>query len=255
MNDLAVTAHDARAEADAAAAAAEVSVASVATPDELDVLRATMDSVWGPEVVPPRNLLRGLALSGACLMVARRDDDPVGFALGWLGWDGGVHFHSHQVGVRAGIRGGGVGVALKFAQRALCLERGIDEMRWTFDPMLMSNARFNLVRLGARVVAFLPHCYGDRRDAFNTGDRTDRVEVSWHLPVPVGGHTMVPTDGATMIEVPSDYPALRADHPDEAMAARHRVGAAFADAMARGATVLGVSEEGYVIGEPGSTTR
>ena len=64
---------------------------------------------------------------------------PLGFALGWLGWEGGVHFHSHQVGVRSGGRGTGVGAALKLAQRALCLEQGITEMRWTFDPLLFAK--------------------------------------------------------------------------------------------------------------------
>ena len=52
-------------------------IRQASTPDELDVLRATMESVWGPEIVPPRNLLRGLAIGGACLLVAFVDDRPV----------------------------------------------------------------------------------------------------------------------------------------------------------------------------------
>lgn len=243
------TVDEARAAADAAALAAGVTVHAVATPDELDVLRATMEQVWGPEIVPPRNLLRGLALSGACLLVAHREEAPVGFALGWLGWDGGVHFHSHQVGVRSGIRGGGVGYALKLAQRAMCLEHAVDEMRWTFDPLLFANARFNLVRLGARVVGFFPHCYGERRDAFNTGDTTDRVEVAWRLDVPVGGAEVSPTEGTSLIEIPADYPALRATDPVAAAAARARVGAAFGAVFAAGREVLGLADGGYVIGD------
>ena len=242
------TAVEARATADAAAFAAGITVAAVATPDELDVLRATMEKVWGPEIVPPRNLLRGLALGGACLLVASREGAPIGFALGWLGWDSGVHFHSHQVGVRAGIRGGGVGYALKLAQRAMCLDHGIHEMRWTFDPLLAANARFNLVRLGARVVGFFPHCYGERRDAFNTGDTTDRVEVSWRLDVPVGGAEVLATDGVSLIEIPGDYQALRTSDPRLAAATRVRVGAAFAAVFADGREVLGLADNGYVIG-------
>jgi len=244
------TTAEARAAAEQAAFTAGVTVRQATTPDELDVLRATMEQVWGPEIVPPRNLLRGLALGGACLLVAHRDDAPIGFALGWLGWDGGVHFHSHQVGVRSGIRGGGVGYALKLAQRALCLEHGITEMRWTFDPMLFANARFNLVRLGAEVVGFFPHCYGDRRDAFNTGDTTDRVEVRWRLDVPVGGAEVLPTVDTHLVEIPADYPQLRALDPDEAAAARARVGTALAVAFADGRLVLGLADAGYVIGRP-----
>jgi len=240
------TAVEAQAAADAAALAAGVVVAAVSTPNELDVLRATMENVWGPEIVPPRNLLRGLALGGACLLVAHRDDTPVGFALGWLGWEGGVHFHSHQVGVQSGLRGRGVGFALKLAQRALCLQHGVTEMRWTFDPLLYSNARFNLVRLGARAVGFFPHCYGERRDAFNTGDTTDRLEVSWRLDVPVGGAEVLASDG-DLIGVPRDYPALRVAEPADGAAARSRTGDAFSALFAAGGSVLGWSVDGYVV--------
>lgn len=234
-----------------AARAAGVTIAPVAAPDELDVLRATMHDVWGPEIVPPRNLLRGMAISGACLLVARREGAPIGFALGWLGWHDGVHFHSHQVGVNADARAGGVGLALKLAQRAMCLEHGIDEMRWTFDPMLFANARFNLVRLGANVVAFLPHCYGERRDAFNTGDTTDRVEVSWALGRPVGGAQVVPAPTDTVVSIPRDYQGLRVSDPVAAAAARARVGAELAAAVADGGAVLGLGDDGYVVGRPG----
>jgi predicted GNAT superfamily acetyltransferase len=236
----------------AAAAAAGVEIVEVASPDELDVLRSTMDSIWGPEIVPPRNLLRGLALSGNCLLVARRDDEPVGFALGWLGWDGGVHFHSHQVGVQTGTRGGGVGFALKLAQRALCLRHGMTEMRWTFDPMLFSNARFNLVRLGARVVGVLPHCYGDRRDAFNTGERTDRLEVSWRLDAPIGAALVAP-EGRAVVTVPADYATWRLTDPVAAAAERARVTDHLVSAMAAGRRVVGLSADGYVLGEVGSS--
>lgn len=253
-----VDASTARREALAAAAGAGVEIVAVSSPDELDVLRSTMEAVWGPEVVPPRNLLRGLALGGSCLLVAGEAGgtsavpaglaSPVGFALGWLGWERGVHFHSHQVGVRAGLRGGGVGFALKLAQRAHCLEHGVAEMRWTFDPMLMSNARFNLGRLGASATAFIEHCYGDRRDAFNTGERTDRLEVSWRLDVPVGvAHHGGAADAASagrIIEVPGDYAALRQADPAGAAAARARVGAELSAVFSSGAA-LRLHDRGY----------
>ena len=239
----------ARADAVAAAAAAGVAVEAVSAPDELDVLRATMESIWGAEIVPPRNLLRGLALGGACLLVARRVDDPtpVGFALGWLGWHDGVHFHSHQVGVAAAGRGGGVGYALKLAQRELCLAHGIAEMRWTFDPMLLSNARFNFHRLGALPVGFIEHCYGDRRDAFNSGERTDRLEMSWRLDLPLSDTpSAVPAEGDGWVDVPADYAALRLADRAAADEARAAVRHGLRDAFDRGAGVL-LGQGGYVI--------
>ncbi|MFZ9628468.1 MAG: hypothetical protein ACO3C1_03855 [Ilumatobacteraceae bacterium] len=254
-----VDAATARREADTAAADAGVVIRAVATPDELDVLRATMESVWGAEIVPPRNLLRGLALGGACLLLASDatspGESPVGFALGWLGWFGGMHFHSHQVGVRSGLRGGGVGYALKLTQRAVCLEHGVAEMRWTFDPMLLSNARFNLGRLGAVPLAFLEHCYGDRRDAFNTGERTDRLEVSWQLDVGVGPsidrvrHVLASASAVETIEVPLDYASLRASDPGSAAQERARVGAALGAAFATGAHVM-LRDDTYLVVRP-----
>lgn len=234
-----MTAHDAAGEAAVAAAAAGVEIAPVATPDELDVLRATMAAVWGPEVVPPRNVLRGMALGGAGLLLARRDGQPIGFALGWPGWHDGLHFHSHQVGVHAAARGSGAGLALKLAQRAQCLQHGITEMRWTFDPLLAANATFNLVRLGARVIGFLPHCYGDRSDAFNTGDVTDRVEVSWQLDRPVGGEWLQP-GGRDGISVPADYQRLRHDDPAQADHARRDIGTALTALFAEGGSIAGL---------------
>ena len=145
------------------------------------------------------------------------------------------------------MRGGGVGLALKLAQRDQCLANGITEMRWTFDPLLWANARFNIVRLGAHVVEFFPHCYGDRRDAFNTGDRTDRVEVSWPLDQPVGGIEAEARPDDVVIAIPRDYQSLRATDPDSAASVRASVGAAFAEAFARGATIRGMNDLGYVV--------
>ena len=234
-------------DAEVAANEAAVRIVPASTPDELDQLRRTMEGIWGPEIVPPRNLLRGMAISGNCLLVAWRNSDPVGFALGWLGWGVGIHFHSHQVGVVAPERGGGVGYALKLAQRALCLDHGVAEMRWTFDPMLLSNARFNLGRLGAMIVDFLPHCYGDRRDAFNTGDTTDRVEVSWRLDHAVGGNLVVPGADDRVIEVPTAYHALRNTDRSAADEARRRVGESLNSLFAAGGSVAGMCDTGYVV--------
>ena len=81
-------------------------------------------------------------------------------------------------------RGRGIGVALKLRQRAVCLEHGVDEVRWTYDPLIRRNARMNLVRLGAEVVAFHPDFYGGLDDAITGADHSDRFEVRWRLDSP-----------------------------------------------------------------------
>ncbi|MFN8023059.1 MAG: hypothetical protein U0Q03_16150 [Acidimicrobiales bacterium] len=247
-----VNADVAAVEAAGAAARSSVVIDEVSEPDQLDLLRSAMHDIWGPDVVAPRNLLRGMALGGACLLVAHHSDrathgdHPVGFALGFLGWEGGVHLHSHQVGVIHEMRSAGVGFALKLAQRAQALRHGVTEMRWTYDPMLFANARFNLVRLGARPTAFHPHCYGDRRDAFNTGDRTDRLEVSWRLDAPVGGVATVAGDDDAQLELPTDFHALRQSDAERAGRWRAQVADALQTALAAGHPVM-MGERGYVV--------
>ena len=44
-----------------------------------------------------------------------------------------------------------MGRALKLAQRDEALARGIDLIEWTFDPLEIKNAYFNIERLGAIV--------------------------------------------------------------------------------------------------------
>jgi predicted GNAT superfamily acetyltransferase len=235
----AVTNGQALTEAREAAERAGVTIAPLSEPADLDVLRDLMAEIWGPEIVPPRNLLRGLALGGNCLLLARQGERPVGFALGWLGWnevpgEHGPHLHSHQVGVTSDQRGTGVGLALKLAQRSLALAHGITRMRWTFDPLLATNARFNLLRLGATVVDFLPHCYGDRTDAFNTGDTTDRVEVEWRLDAPLRGGSVLAGPDDELLAVPEAWTSWRLERPDEAADLRRTHGAALHAAVREG---------------------
>lgn len=251
----------------AATERAGVSVRALLSPSEVEKARGLMEDIWGPAVVVPRNVLRGLAIAGAPLLVAERGDRPVGFAIGFLGWEGGLHLHSHQVGVREAARGSGVGLALKLAQRLVCLEHDVTEMRWTFDPLLRPNAMFNLHRLGARVRAFLPDCYGPRQDSFNTGERTDRLEVSWDLTVPLGAEYLDGGSGPLLVDpepiphrseslpaagsvvaIPADYASLRTTDRTCADAWRVSVASALADAADAGLAIAGLSKDGYLIG-------
>ena len=98
----------------------------------------------------------------------------VAASFGFHGHDG--HLHSHVTGVLPAWQGRGLGRVLKLHQRAWCLERGVDTVTWTFDPLVRRNAWFNLRRLGAEVTEYLPSFYG-----INAGDDTDRVFVVWRL--------------------------------------------------------------------------
>lgn len=163
--------------------------------DELAGALARFDATWGVGRTVDLASLIAIAHAGNTILVAvpapgradaagelsAPDDPPIGAALGFLGWDGGLHVHSHMNAVDPRARGRGIGVALKLRQRAICLEHGVDEVRWTYDPLIRRNAHMNLVRLGAEVIAYHPDFYGELRDAISEGDRSDRFEVRWRL--------------------------------------------------------------------------
>jgi predicted GNAT superfamily acetyltransferase len=206
-------ASDAWRDARDAASAARVDVAELAGAD-VSIAQVLIEQVWGAGEVPQANLLVALAHAGNTLLAATRNGEPTGFALGFLGWTGGVHLHSHMTAVIAGEQCRGVGYALKLWQRAMCLREGIDEMRWTYDPLIARNAHFNLVKLGADVVAFKPDFYGAMDDAVNAGDHSDRFEVSWRLRSrratdAAAGRPAPVTDVVESLEIPPDYDSLR----------------------------------------------
>ena len=51
---------------------------------------------------------------------------------------------------------------------------------WTADPLVRGNAFFNLVKLGATMVAYHENFYGLLEDGLNAGD-SDRVVLRWDL--------------------------------------------------------------------------
>lgn len=121
-----------------------------------------------------------MATSGSPVTVARVGGEVVGGTVGFFGPPGGP-LHSHIAGVLADLAPAGTGLALKLDQRERCLALGLTRMTWTFDPLIARNARFNLVKLGARAAAYLPDHYGVMRDTVNRGQASDRVLVEWDL--------------------------------------------------------------------------
>ena len=132
-------------------------------------------------------------------------------------------------------------------------------MRWTYDPLIRRNARFNLWKLGARVSTFQPDFYGVLDDAINGTDHSDRFEVTWRLDSPAVAEALTEALGARVadrtavrdtaeaddLELPVDFEALRREDPRAAAALREASRARFAEAMATGAAVR-FTGTGYV---------
>jgi predicted GNAT superfamily acetyltransferase len=176
---------DARQAAGDAARRAGAEVAELHDISELNEAAELFVEVWqtpGGEAPATPALLRALAYSGNYVSGARRDGRMVGASVGFVHpHQGAIGLHSHITGVRETAQGGSVGFALKQHQRAWALDREIDSISWTFDPLVRRNAFFNLVKLGAEIVDYLPDFYGPMADGINVGDESDRCLVSWPL--------------------------------------------------------------------------
>jgi predicted GNAT superfamily acetyltransferase len=180
---------DAMTVAAGAAARAGVRIEEVHDHRTATAVAQLFDRVWGREpgvasILAPE-AVTALAHAGSQVSAAFDGERLVGATAAFLGTDGDrVWSHSHVTGVDAGVTGRGIGAALKWHQRAWCLQRNIAEVRWTFDPTIRRNAVLNLVVLGAQAVGFVEDVYGEMPDARNVGLPTDRLTVRWTLTAP-----------------------------------------------------------------------
>ncbi len=94
---------------------------------------------------------------------------------------GEYYLHSHMLGVLAEYRDLGVGRRVKLAQRDEAIARGIQLIEWTFDPLELKNAFFNIERLGVVVRRFVFNQYGASSSTLQGGLPTDRCIAEWYV--------------------------------------------------------------------------
>ncbi|MDT7656254.1 MAG: hypothetical protein QOF38_969, partial [Pseudonocardiales bacterium] len=131
--------------------------------------------LWNSTEAMPAEVLRGIWHAGGSALAAYAGARLVGAAVAVFEPPATRAVYSLVAGAATSDRG--IGFALKQAQRAWALERGATAMTWTFDPLIGRNARFNLVKLGARAVDYVIDFYGPMDDVFNAGDESDRMTV------------------------------------------------------------------------------
>ncbi|MFI9503488.1 GNAT family N-acetyltransferase [Nocardia sp. NPDC052566] len=270
---------EAEATAEQAARRAGVTIRSLSSMDELRAVCDLCDAMWQAEPTDrplQPALLRALTKAGGYVAGAFDGAEMVGVGVGFHGAPADALLHSHITGVIARMRGRDVGFAVKTHQRAWALRRGVTTIGWTFDPLVRRNAYFNIAKLGATPVEYLPDFYGPMADGFNAGDATDRLLISWDLRSPAvaaacGDHVRqgvdatnaavaldISPDGApvrrpvtgpaVLITVPADITRLRAADPDLAKRWRIAVREALTDRMTDGAHITGFDRHrGYVL--------
>jgi predicted GNAT superfamily acetyltransferase len=140
--------------------------------------------VWGfdeSDLVPSRMFVVVRKVGGQ-VFGAYDGDRFCGYALALPGDRGGrLYLHSHMLAVAPEYRNSGVGRMLKLEQRRDAISRGIELMEWTFDPLEIKNAYFNLERLGAIVRRYVPNQYGITSSRLQGGLPTDRLVAEWWM--------------------------------------------------------------------------
>jgi len=186
------------------------------------------------------------ANTGGQVLGAFAGSELVGYTLAVAGWrDGRPFLHSHHTGVRVGHRDRGVGKMLKWFQREEALGRGIRLIEWTFDPLELRNAHFNLNRLGAICRRYLPDFYGVTTSPLHRGLPTDRLVAEWHLDSAravnaIGGRTAEPVNAAATIELPRALEQWKHTDPAHIATVQSHLREEFGKWFARGYAALGI---------------
>ena len=150
---------------------------------EMREVEELQKEIWGvaDREVLPAMAMRPITVVGGVLIGAFDNSRMVGFVFGFPGLDENrLILHSDMLAVKAEYRSHGIGYQLKLAQRERALEKGIDMITWTFDPLQAANAHLNFSRLGVISDRYFVNFYGETTSYLHrTG--TDRLWVKWFL--------------------------------------------------------------------------
>ncbi len=237
----------------------EITVRTCTSFDELDACVLLQVQTWGydpADVIPRRLFVVAQHIGGQVVGAFRKGEKDgveqlVGFVMALPGGrEGRAYLHSHMLAVLPEYRNRGLGRRLKFFQREEALARGIDRMEWTFDPLEIKNAYFNIAKLGAIVRTYWTNFYGVSSARLQGGRPTDRLLATWNLNSPrvrvalAGGN---PPRGHVeeRIMLPAAVMAWKesAEKREKALALQLENRERFQDAFRRGLCVTGFSRD------------
>ena len=219
-------------------------------------------TIWGFDEIDllPARLFVVATKVGGHVFGAYAGGRMVGFCLAIPGLKpgGGYYLHSHMLGVLPEYRDQGVGRLLKLQQREDALARDIALVEWTFDPLELKNAYFNMERLGAIVRRYVRNQYGTTTSPLHGALPTDRCVAEWWVASErvrnvLAGCSSRPEVRAR-IEVPAGIALLRKQQPKEARVIQNAVGEQFERCFDQGLAVVGFEKSEtagtYLLGEP-----
>jgi len=207
----------------------------------------------------PERFFVVVSKTGGYVLGAYRGDELVGFSVAMPGVkpDGRPYWHSHMLAVLPQYRNSGVGRRLKLQQREEGLRRGLELIEWTFNPLEVKNAFFNIERLGAIVRRYVENQYGPSSSPLDGGLPTDRCIAEWWITSP---RVVSVLEGRRTthhpeehVAVPVDIGRLRQEEPERAREIQRSNAARFQEYFLRGLAVTGFERtpsEGVYLLEP-----
>src|SRR5579863_35202 len=190
-----------------------IEIGKLTNQDEYRQAVALQREIWGfaeIDLLPVRLFVVASKIGGHSLG-AFDADRMVGFCLAIPGLKQGArgYLHSHMLGVLPQYNNHGIGRAMKLAQRTEALAQGIDLIEWTFDPLELKNAYFNIEKLGAVIRRYAPNQYGLTSSPLHGGLPTDRCIAEWWISgdraeAAINGRPMSRPAIEATIEVPNE---------------------------------------------------
>ncbi len=248
-------------EASTSAVKQGIRIRTIEDVQEMGVCVELQRRVWGYAEIDtvPDQIFIVAKKTGGQVMAAYDGDEPVGFALAFAATrEGLTYLHSHMVGVVEKYQNRGVGRLLKLAQREDALERGINLIEWTFDPLQLKNAHFNIERLGAIVRHYVPNLYGKTSSPLHAGLPTDRLVAEWwvrsqRVEDMLAGKRKVVSRDCERIAIPANIREICRDEPQRATRIQTNMREMFLEHIAEGRVAVGFElnkEQGTYLLEP-----
>ena len=240
-----------------------VSLRELRGPAEFAAAQAIAKAAWATSDLSTSAAADLIALThaGGLTAGAFQGGRMVGFVHGFPRiLEGEVCQHSHLLAVHPSAQGQGLSVRLKFFQRRWCLARGIRLVTWTYDPLLVKNARLNLGRLRARATSYFRDFYGNIGGIYGVLP-TDRFELRWDLDredvrraakgarfrdadpsgVVVWARGGLPRTRRVGVEIPLGAPGIYSADPKRALRARLDLRTRSEKLMRRGYAATGIA--------------
>lgn len=232
--------------------------------EDFEACVRVQQSVWGEDLAVPVTMLIAIDHAGGQVLGAFDGEQLVGCVIAFCGTHQlparsgsaqrvqALFLHSHIAAVLPEFRDRGIGRGLKLFQRQDALKRGIDLVEWTFDPLELKNAHFNLVRLGAIARRYIPNCYGVTGSALHAGMPTDRLVAEWWLACDrvkaiLADDPMPSKSKVVRIPLPADISTRKLSDNVDALRIQSAARELFQSWLARGYAVTGVEKRGAMV--------